>query len=134
MTKLTPKQKAKNAIKWIDNLPSYKQAPPALRGILGNAEYGFCCLGAGCEILNMDYIQSGAESGELKHSVGLLNRWGGFTVGNKYYKASDLTILNDSTNAGFKRIANLMKTKPNWMFKPEVAELIEEHYRSFDHA
>jgi hypothetical protein len=126
---MKPEEQAKNAIQWIDTLPNYKQAPKGKRGRLGNPEIGFCCLGAGCFELGIEYDWGDGISFDFQHEVGLFDDCGIFKVTNKYfYGKAVLTAINDHTHAGFKRIAKLLKTKPHWMFEPEVAELIKEHY------
>jgi len=123
------KKQIKNAIKWIDNLPNYKQAPYGNRMKLGNAEDGYCCLGAGCKILNIPYIDKLGLSVEFKHEVGLKYNNGMFIKEDQtYYDCDSLTSLNDITKAGFKRITKLMKSHPEWMFEPEVAKGIKQHY------
>lgn len=132
--RITPKEQAKNAIKWIDTLPSYPQAKQQ-RGKLGDEKMGFCCLGAGCRELGIDYHPNSGTSLEFRTEVGLKTVVGGFTESTDagcyermYYDQTSLTEVNDATHAGFKRIANLLKTHPEWMFKPEVAKLIRSHY------
>jgi len=124
----TPRQKTDNAIKWIDTLPDYPQAPRGSRGQLGNYEMGFCCLGTGCHTLGIDYEPEGGLSARFAAAVGLINRDGVFKDYNTFFGLGSLMCVNDSTLAGFKRIAKLLKTKPHWVFEKEVADLIKEHY------
>lgn len=124
-------RRAKNAIKWIENLPSYKQAPKEDRECLGSSEWGYCCLGAGCEILEIDFETHDIVSNRFRYAVGLKDRKGRFTLGKKhpvFYNRPSLASVNDYTNAGFKRIASLMKRHPDWMFENEVAPLIAKHF------
>ena len=125
---MNPQALAKNAIRWIDTLPSYKQAEFGQRSRLGNHSLGFCCLGAGCYELGIGYMVSSGGEIDFSESVGLMGVEGFFGHGNFLFGQDSLTRLNDKTHAGFKRIANLLKTKPHWMFNPEVAELIAQHY------
>ena len=125
---MNAQEQAKNAIRWIDTLPSYKQAPMGRRGRLGLKTIGFCCLGAGCKELSIDYDPYGSYSRDFRLSVGLRHSNGSFADDNIYYGEARLDDINDNTNAGFKRISKLMKTHPDWMFNPEVAQLIKEHY------
>lgn len=127
-TKYTPKQQAKNAIQVIDALPSYKQAKFGERGRLGDLVNGFCCIGAGCYELGIEFRPGDGSSADFEGAVGLISMGGWFYDGNTYYGRGSLASVNDYTHAGFKRIANLMKTKPEWMFLPEVAKLIRLHY------
>ena len=129
---MTPQQQAQNAIKWIDELPNGKQAPRNNRAKLGDALDGFCCIGYGCRILEVP--RDGSANGEqaayetFSDLVGLYGNLGEFegtTIDNR-----SLARLNDSTEEGFQGISDLMRTKPHWMFKPEVAELIAAHYEA----
>lgn len=123
----TTEEQIKNAIKWIDELPNYKQAPIGKRSRLGDADNGYCCLGAGCVITDVKFDSENIHSNEFARKVGL-NDSGGALGDNWYYNQKHLTDINDNTNAGFKRISNLMKTHPDWMFEKEVAEGIRKHY------
>ncbi len=123
--------RAKNAIKWIENLPSYKQAPKEDRIRLGSNERGYCCIGAGCEILEIAFEADHFVSDEFQYAVGLRSRQGSFTKGYDYqvfYEETSLAAINDNTDAGFKLIADLMKRHPDWMFHDEVAPLIAKHF------
>lgn len=125
---ITAKEQAANAIRWIDTLPSYKQAPWGKRSELGRKEDGFCCLGAGCDSLGVNYSYNGNFNAYFSFIVGLTTIGGVFKDDNSFYGECSLDGVNDETKAGFKRIAKLLKTKPHWMFTPEVAALIKEHY------
>lgn len=122
------KDQIKNAIQWIDSLPSYKQAPMGEREMLGDKENGFCCLGAGCFELDIDYEPSDGLDDCFVEHVGLIEEAGKFCDGSAFYGVNCLASLNDKTTAGFKRIAKLMKSHPEWMFKSEVAKGIKSHY------
>lgn len=129
MNEITNEDRANNAINWIENLPNYKQAPKGERERLGSKEKGYCCLGVGCEILKMGFDEDDSNSKEFQQAVGLYCTNGSFTDKSMlFYGKDSLTKLNDKTNAGFKRISDLMKTKPDWMFEDEVAQLISEHF------
>jgi len=128
MKKLTAKQRADNAIKWIDSLPDYKQANKISRKKLGNSFIGFCCLGAGCDTLGIHFKAQDAYNFDLVYKTGLINEHGKFFSGS-YYKKSSLAMINDTTNAGFSRISTLMKRKPQLMFETEVAILIKGYYK-----
>ena len=120
-------EKIDNAVKWIDALPSYKQAPYGHRARLGDETRGFCCLGVGCHVLDMDYDPSRGISKPFQHKVGLTTDMGGIGDG-LYYGRSCLTQVNDSTKAGFKRIAKFIKNNPEKVFDENIAEGIKEHY------
>jgi len=128
MVERTPRQKADNAIKWIDTLPDYPQAPRGSRGQLGNYEMGFCCLGTACHTLGIDYEPENDVSSDFAAAVGMNTASGRFKGFNLFFRKRHLTDVNDSTLAGFKGIAKLLKTKPHWVFEKEVADLIKENY------
>lgn len=138
MDEITNEDRANNAINWIENLPNYKQAPKGERQRLGSKEKGYCCLGAGCEILGLGFDEDDPNSVEFRQAVGLDCQNGSFIDESMlFYGKDSLTEINDKTNAGFKRISDLMKTKPDWMFEKEVAQLITEHFEikeAFDKA
>lgn len=125
---LAAEQQSKNAIKWIDGLPEKKQAKWPYNGVLGEKVKGYCCLGAGCSLLEIQYAPTDTYSLELMESVGLRGSAGSLANGNLFYGKEHLSNINDDTNAGFKRISKLMKTHPTWLFHPEVANLISLHY------
>ncbi len=129
MNNITNEQKAKNAIKWIENLPNYKQAKRGNRGLLGNECDGYCCLGAGCEILEIPFDPKDINSDCFKEAVGLKHKDGDLNTNkeNEFYGERYLVRVNDNTNAGFKRISKLLKKHPHWMFENEVAEIITKH-------
>ncbi len=129
MNNITNEQKAKNAIKWIENLPNYKQAKRGNRGSLGDEYEGYCCLGAGCEILGISFNPKDINSDCFKEAVGLKQKDGDFNKDgeNEFYGEHYLVRVNDNTNAGFERISKLLKKHPYWMFENEVAEIITKH-------
>ena len=126
---MTASEQAANAIKWIEDLPSKKQAPLGERGYLGDKVHGFCCLGAGCSVLDIGFQAYATRSDALMEAAGLKTNTGDFSK-KRYYSRGNLMGLNDETKAGFKRIATLMKNHPNWIFELDVAKLISEHYKS----
>lgn len=127
---MTPQEQANNAIRWIDTLPSYKQTEMASRMSLGGELIGYCCLGAGvCELFDTkDPYTIKDPYAEFKALVGLVTTMGDFKDGHRYLQWDNLVSVNDRTQAGFKLISKLLRTHPDWMFKPEVAELIKQHY------
>lgn len=120
-------EKVKNAIIWIDTLPNYKQAEVGLRGVLGDYIDGYCCLGAGCAALSINFLEHDGVSHDLQEAVGLIAAVG-HLPGNIFFGYDALTKINDHTLAGFKRISGLLKTHPDWMFIEEVAQGIKDHY------
>jgi hypothetical protein len=128
---MNAKEQAANAIKWIDNLPSRKQALWGDRCKMGDAHDGFCCLGAGCDILGIPFQKYQSGSRDLSVSVGLMDNGGLFmSGGSEFYGANSLTELNDETKAGFKRIQRLLQTHPHWVFNQGVADIVSAHYSS----
>ncbi len=131
---LKPYQKAANTIRWINHLPDGKQAPKGRRGELGDVNNGFCCLGYGCHVLGIDFSSCDIVSDDLCNLTGLSDPNGRFPEGNTFYFEKSLSFANDYTNAGFKRIARLMRTKPHWMFDADVADLIKAYYETQEEA
>lgn len=120
---LTVEQKVDNILVWTDALESgeYKQLKEFE---LGDVDSGFCCIGLGCYVLDIDFLPHHDASDEFQHCVGLLDPLGCFVEAKSFYAANSLAEANDDTNAGFKRIAKLIKNHPDWMFEPEVAEAL----------
>jgi hypothetical protein len=127
------KDQIEQAIKWIDELPDYKQASWKWRktkmGSLGDAENGYCCLGAGCVITKTPFTAREATSTKFKNKVGLIKAAGIFE-GDRFYGEYALAGVNDNTQAGFKRISKLLKTRPRDIFIPVVAVGVENHYKN----
>jgi len=125
---VTLQRKIDNAVKWIEALPSAKQPTKKIdRGRLGDETRGFCCLGVGCHVLDLSYDSNDGFSNAFVDAVGLLHEEGKI-INHSFYKKNTLAEVNDETNAGFKRIATFIKTKPQTVFTKEVAEGIKEHY------
>lgn len=115
-----------NVIKWVDALESGKLKQG--KGKLGDHKDGFCCLGVACYVLGIDYNPTHGVSEDLPAHIGLLTDRGSLALGRYFYGTHNLTSVNDFTKAGFKRIAKLIKTHPDWMFREDVAEQIKQHY------
>lgn len=127
----TIRQKADYAIKWIDQLPGFKKSLKG--GKLGNAEGGYCCIGAGCVLTKTKHKPSDISSEAFRIKVGLSFRTGAFCfdkngVRRTFLGRWDLAGINDDTKATFMDISELLKSNPHWMFIPKVATLIEQHY------
>ena len=123
------KKQIENAIKWIDGLYSTDLKQGVYQ--MGNEEEGFCCLGYGCHILDIDFKSSDTDSDELKEAVGLKSKIGrisGEFVGSK----SSLVGLNDETNYTFKQISEVLMERANAIFIPEVAQGIVSYYSRKD--
>lgn len=133
MSNINKNHQAENAIKWIESLPTYKQATGIDRTVLGSKSKGYCCIGAGCKILDIEFEEDDGISKLFRSAVGLYGESGDFIakedkVRPRYYGKPSLAEINDYTDAGFKRIANLMKRHPDWMFENGVAEIIAKYY------
>lgn len=132
MKKLTTKQKAKNAIKWIKGLKMTKLNQQ--KGQLGDIEEGFCCLGFGCHHLKVDYSFDDADNEDFAQKVGLLDTGGTFRKKLKAkkwplsFEAESLISLNDDFDAPFKLISKIMREEPELMFEAPVAKLIKEEF------
>jgi len=113
----------KNAIKWINKLlkTRFKQG----RGKLGNKKDGFCCLGLGCHILDIDYDLHDGCSVEFSESVGLLDKEG-------YPSYNDdlecLINLNDDCNSSFRDIGKILIENPFNYFNTKVAEEVNNYF------
>ena len=130
--KYTTQEKIANAVKWIEVLPTAKQATEIkYKSRLGDAENGYCCLGLGCDVIGLSYRPSDGFSSEFKTAVGLLHEEGQL-YGGTFYNRTTLAAVNDGTKAGFKRIAKFIKTNPYKLFHTDVAEGITNHYKKDD--
>ena len=119
-------EKIKCAVKWIDGLAETQEKQG--KGQLGNSEWGFCCLGFGCHLFDIDYSDIAAFNCNFTDLVGLKDNFGTFEEGRKYMDQPGLTGLNDSVHLGFKGISDFLKESPEWAFIPEVAEGVRQHY------
>ena len=123
------KDKVANAIKWIDGLlvTTVKQGECEL----GNKETGFCCLGYGCYVLNINCPASQAYSASFARKVGLEHRAALFSpperIGGLGYNS--LVELNDSSGMNFSQIAKFMISRDFSMFEDDVAAGLVEHYK-----
>ena len=121
--------KVANAIKWIDGLlvTTVKQGD----GQLGNSEIGFCCLGYGCHVLDVDYQANEDYSNPFAVEVGLKKDNARFappeSIGDSaYYSLAD---LNDSGKLSFNQIAKFMINRDFSMFEDEVSDKLVKHYK-----
>ena len=124
------KDKVANAIKWIDGLlvTRYKQG----RKRLGNKSSGFCCLGYGCHVLDIDYPDSDFFSESFAEIVGLKRHDSGFTpLENVEGRAHcfSLSGLNDAAGWSFNQIAKFMIDREFSMFEDKVSAKLVEHYK-----
>lgn len=132
MAELTNEQKAANAIKWIEAMPNYRRGESMLDGVeLGRREETYCCLGAGCEVLGIEFDKQGLYIDNFKKAVGLKELEEGF-VDRGWNLSFDRQIrVLDVYDVGkycFKLEANIMKKNPNNMFESGVAEIITKHF------
>ncbi len=78
MSNINKNRQAENAIKWIEYLPTYKQAAGIDRTVLGSKSKGYCCIGAGCEILDIEFEEDDGISKPFRSAVGLDDESGSF--------------------------------------------------------
>ena len=123
------KDKVANAIKWIDGLlvTTVKQGKTQL----GNKETGFCCLGYGCHILDVDYADYGGFNSDFTERVGLEYDNSNFYPEVHIHGADiceSLAMLNDRAGWSFNQIAKFMISRDFSMFEDKVAAQLVEHY------
>ena len=132
--KYTNKQKVNNAIKWIEGLTHTKLPQTDCR--LGNRRDGFCCLGYGCSRLGILFYQDASTNADFAKAVGLKSDSGEFGGGNyvkddkdgwHYYSLID---LNDEARFSFRKISTVLKKHADWIFEPEVAKGIKNHFKN----
>ena len=147
MKKITNKQKALDAILWIDRLATTKAKQQD--GRLGDSEKGYCCLGYGCQVLDVPFESEDSYSEEFQQRIGLLSSFGSFHVPHDNPKGrimkninvpivedgdrdeqsiSSLADLNDDTKYSFRKISTIIKKYPEKLFEPKVASKIKKHY------
>ena len=112
-----------NIIKWVNALESgeYKQGKNALYTTRNN---GYCCLGVASLIFGLDPAKAKDIAGcytLVKTRVSLNTDYGLLAKPRRFYNERELININDRTNAGFKRIAKLIKNHPDWLFIPPGA-------------
>ena len=122
--------KVANAIKWIDGLlvTRYKQG----KNMLGNKEIGFCCLGYGCHILDIDYSYAMGFNSDFAENVGLNHEEGLFLPSEpsgRGVPCSSIGGLNDQAGWTFNQIAKFMISRDFSMFEDNVAGKLVEHYK-----
>lgn len=128
---ITVEQKINNAIKWITGLTHTKL--PQGKGRLGNNTEGFCCLGYGCSRLKIEFDEDDGSNDDFAEAVGLRSDIGKFYGGNTvegkdgvYYDS--LIELNDEAKFSFRKISTFLKKRADWIFEPEVAKGIKNHF------
>lgn len=124
---LTAKEKAKNAIIWIDSLA--KTRVKQGQGRLGDSKVGYCCLGWACKKLKIAYNPSDDFEDYLEDEIGLYSSNGNFgwdTIAG----VSSLADLNDKLEWSFKKISTFIKQNPMKIFEEEVGKIILNHYKN----
>ena len=121
-----------NAITWIDELSETTLSQG--RGRLGDEEYGFCCLGVGCHVLNIKENPYEPFSRKLKYKIGLRTPNGMF---KKFEYINDkkqidfvdnLGDVNDILKYSFSEISEFIKTRLDEIFISSVAIELKKHY------
>ena len=116
-------EQVKNAIKWIDELLMTTEKQGTM--FLGNSDRGFCYIGLGCYIFELNYEDSDRYSSEFKHKVGLYHT-NGEPLGA--YGHQSLVYTNDVLGWSFSKIGEHLKKFPEQYFTPKVALGIMKHY------
>lgn len=112
---MNTKDKIKTAVYWIEMLKAanVKQG----KGVLGNAEKGFCCLGYGCHVSGIHYAHFGHGSDELEDETGLTD-WG----------TNACIDMNDDWGYSFLQIGQTLQDWPHDHFIDDVAAGITKHF------
>jgi len=134
------KAKANKAVSWVQELEygSHKQG----KGVLGDKDDGFCCLGLACETLNIPYRADASWpiKGILEESLGLLDAQGGWPVQGElvldYLAEQEIDLGNSYISLGelndegmtFEQIAVMLKAIPEMYFESSVAILIKKYF------
>lgn len=120
--------KIKNAIKWINELMTTDEKQTS--NTLGNRKVGFCCLGLGCYILNLDYQWDSPLEPAFTESVGLLTP-NGAPLGEPVRRVSSLlslAVYNDNIKKTFSQISEILKDNATTYFQKDVADGINKHF------
>lgn len=125
-------QQAKNAIRWFRSLQ--KTDVKKGTGKLGNRKDGFCCLGFGCMIFTIPYVQNDSHNVSFSDRVGLNDDKGGFYENNNpvpwnyidYNKNDFLSLvnLNDNSDATLSEVGTFIEKHYENIFKKEVSKEI----------
>jgi len=147
MAYMKVKEQADNAIKWLSALLSghYAQATHYME-VIENGKSYFCCWGVLGHILQKRYPGIDAVCHVAKNTetgISIASCWNknsyayiGFNSFNgdispDFYGQDSLQDVNDTTNAGFKRIAKYLIKNAKTNFRPGVAKAIQSHYHEF---
>ena len=127
----TKEQKINNAIKWITGLTHTKLQQAD--GRLGNNKEGFCSLGYGCSRLKIEFDENDGSNYDFAEAVGLRSDIGKFSDGNTVENKDGLPYdslidLNDEAKFSFRKISTVLKKHADWIFEPEVAKGIKNHF------
>jgi len=133
------KQRVENAIKWIDSLKGGKRGFKKTTAQLGEDIDGdgkpdrFCCLGVGCKVLNIKYVdfEMGVEE-RLVNMVGLYDSNGSFKDKEDINDIGALTDVNDNLYEDDETFTNIRKfilKHLDKIFIPSVAKELIKHYK-----
>jgi hypothetical protein len=121
-------QRVENAYNWVNELFfATENGIEQGKSNLGNQEMGFCCLGFGCTVGEIDYVPSSAVSQEFAYSVGLWNDLGCPIDSDSKY---GLAAMNDSGES-FKHIAKEMLERPEDYFTDGVETLLKPRFDNY---
>lgn len=112
---LSNKQRIANAVKWLDELTTTDK--PQGKEQLGDRYTGFCCLGVGCALFELDYRPENGSSDDFEDLVGI-------------EVTARLVEMNDKSDHTFEEIADAVKKNPSLCFTPAVSEAIKKHYEN----
>jgi len=115
-----------NAIKWIKELLTTNQEQGGRS--LGNKTKGFCCLGLGCHILEINYSPNRGSSEEFQKKVGLLSPYGEFRNVFDVFDDRSLINLNDRKKYTFKQIGEELIKDPENYFERDIAKEITNYF------
>ena len=107
--------KVANAIKWLDELATTEL--PQGREQLGDIYEGFCCLGVGCKLLDLNYNSMHGEDHEFNELAGIA-------------RTCFFIEQNDEKGFSFAEIAEEAIRNPRVSFELDVAEELTKHYKT----
>lgn len=127
MSKITKKQQAANAMKWIDTLAfkNYKQG----QGVLGNKKVGYCCWGVGCKVMKLDYEPHEEWDGRLYDLIGIPKDFDFSSETKNDYFHDHFMSLNDELQWKFPRIAAFILIHAHKIFDPTVAKIVRKELK-----
>lgn len=97
---------------WITALETTDHPQGRMR--LGDPEFGYCCLGLGCAVLDIEFKPYVGTSESFREAVGLATDDGSFMQAPGYFTC--LTAVNDSDKLTFRQIAKILReNKTMWI-------------------